>query len=413
MTWGIRLARWAWPVAAAAVVVLVARRLGVVWDEARTIGSAPDYFNAVGQYRLSISQSIALRDVGLSPDWHGALVVTRLLLVAATALTIAFLLWRRARTWAPLFLAWFLLNGMLITTFTDESTDGALPGWLGIPVLVLFGGGIVSMVGLLLVFPDDRSAHWVIAALLGLAAVPMYAGITDNDTLGDLLWQYGVVVLFVAIGVGLVMQTSRVLRSRDRTARDLLVLTVAMLGVFIPMSIGSDAWSGIEGSRDGLGSLVWRLAYETAYMAIPLVYGLAVLWILVRRGHWDMDVRLKGSVGYAGLSTLLVLGYFGLVAAVQVLIDDVSGTTGNTFALMVSTAVVAAAFLPLRGRLQALVDRLFDRRRRDAERMVQAFEAGSGRAARPEEVADALVDAVDRVFRPAHAELWTVREHEQ
>ena len=72
-------------------------------------------------------------------------------------------------------------------------------------------------------------------------------------------------------------------RSRDRTARDLLALTALMIGAFIPMSIGSDAWSGIEGSRDGLASLIWRLAYETAYMAIPILYGLAVLWILVRR----------------------------------------------------------------------------------------------------------------------------------
>ena len=69
------------------------------------------------------------------------------------------------------------------------------------------------------------------------------------------------------------------------------------------------------------------------------------MWILVRRGHWDMDVELKGSVGYAGLSTLLVLGYFGLVAGSQAIITDVSGTTGSTFALMVSTGILAAGLM--------------------------------------------------------------------
>jgi hypothetical protein len=80
---------------------------------------------------------------------------------------------------------------------------------------------------------------------------------------------------------------------------------------------------------------------------------------------------------------------------------------------MVSAGTVAALFLPLRSRLQSAVDRLFDRPRRDAEEVVRAFESDGVRATRPDEVADALVDAVDRVFRPAHAELWTVRERER
>ncbi len=410
MSRGFRAARWAWVVAAAAVIVLVVRRVGTVWSEAGTVGSGPEYFNAVGQYRLSWSQAQALADIGLSPDWHAALVSIRLVLVAATAVGIAALLWRRARTWAPLFLSWFLLNGMLITTFSDDGTEGELPGWLGIPVFVLFAGGVISVVGLLLVFPDDRSAHWTVWPLVAIAVVPLYASVTDNEALGDWLWENLIYAGFAVIGAGLVLQVTRIVRSRDRTARDLLVLTVVMLAAFLALSFGSDPWSGIEGSREGLGSLAWRLGFETAYMAIPIAYGLAVLLVLVRRGHWDMDVPLKGSVGYAGLSTLLVLGYFGVVALVQALVNDASGTTGSTFALMVSTAIVAAAFLPLRTRLQAVVDRVFDRRRRDAEQMVRAFETGSMRAGRPDEVAGALVEAVEAVFRPSHTELWTVEE---
>jgi hypothetical protein len=106
----------------------------------------------------------------------------------------------------------------------------------------------------------------------------------------------------------------------------------------------------------------------------------------------------------------LVLGYFGVVAVVQAVVNDASGTAGNTFALMVSTAVIAAAFLPARARLQALVDRIFDRRRRDAQQLVEIFESTVGRESRPDEVAGALVAAVDNVFRPEHVELWVVPE---
>ena len=92
MSTGLRLARWAWVVSACAVVVLVVRRIGTVWSEATSIGAGPEYFNAVGQYRLSFSQAGALHDIGLSPAWHGAFAVVRLGLVAATALAIAALL---------------------------------------------------------------------------------------------------------------------------------------------------------------------------------------------------------------------------------------------------------------------------------------------------------------------------------
>ena len=408
MTSGLRFARWAWVVAAGATIALVIRRMDGVWSEASAVGLKPEYFNAVNQYTLSVSQDHALEDIGLSSDWHGAFVMIRLVLVAAAVIGISTMLWRRARTWAPLFLSWMLLNGLLLTTLTDDDTSGELPPLLGLPVLVLFGGGVISMLGLLLVFPDDRNARWVVAVMSAAALVPLYASVTDNDAIGDWMWNNAIYVVVATLTVGLGVQTLRVVKSRDRTARDLLMLTVAMLIVMAILGSQADRWSGIEGSRDGLASLAQRLGYETLFMAVPLSYGLAVLWILVRRGHWDMDVQFKGSVGYAGLTTFLVLGYFGIVAVVQAILNDVSGAEGNTFALMISTAVIAAAFLPARAGLQRLVDRVFDRRRRDAERRVESFETEIVRDSRPDEVGGALIGVVDDVFRPEHADLWLV-----
>ena len=122
MTNGLRLARWAWMIAAGAAVALVIRRVGDVWSEAGSIRyERPEYFNAVGHFALSPPQIQALDDVGLSPQWYAALVTVRLVLVAATAIGIAALLWRRATTWAPLFLSWFLLVGLLPTAVGDTA----------------------------------------------------------------------------------------------------------------------------------------------------------------------------------------------------------------------------------------------------------------------------------------------------
>ena len=406
MTNGVRVARWAWVIAAGTTVALVIRRLGSIWTEAGSIGPAPETFNAEGQYRLSSAQARALSDIGLSPDWHAALVTTRFVLVAMTALTIGYLVWRRATTWAPLFLAWFLLASMLMTALTESLDD--VPALLTIPILVLVGGGAISMVGLLVVFPDDRSARWFVPLILAAAGIPLYASATNNDAVGDWIWENGLYVFAVIAVLGVALQAARVIHSRDRTARDLLLLSVGAIALIATLGTATDHPAITQGSRDGLGSLAQRLGYETLLMAVPIVYGLAVLWILVRRGDWDMDVQLKGSVGYAGLTTILVLGYFGIVAVVQAIVNDVSGASGNTFALMVSTAVIAALFLPARAGLQRLVDRVFDRRRRDAERRVEAFEEGIMRESRPDEVAGALIGVVDDVVRPEHAELWLV-----
>jgi hypothetical protein len=406
MTRGFRIARAAWLISVGATIMLTVFAVGDLWNEARATSFRPEYFKADRHFSLSPTQAQSLQDIGLSPDWHAALVTVRFVLVIATSVAISALIWRRARTWAPLFLSWFLLNSVVFTAFGDGLFEG-LPEWLGPAVLVLLIGGAISMMGLLLVFPDDRSAASFFALLAGLIAIPVYASATNNgDAVGDWIWNYGLFFGFGMLLLGLVLQVARIVKSRDRTGRDLLVLTVVMLAVFVTLSIQADGWSGIQGSRLGLGSLAWRLAFETVYMAIPLAYGLAVLWILVRRGHWDMDVQLKGSVGYAGLTTSLVLAYFAVVALVQAIVNDVSGTAGNTFALMVSTAVIAAAFLPARARLQALVDRIFDRRRRDAEQMVEAFESELGRESHPHEVASALTAVVDNVFRPEHVDLW-------
>ncbi|MGI9606100.1 MAG: hypothetical protein ACR2P0_08180 [Acidimicrobiales bacterium] len=412
MTNGLRWARRTWVVAAAVMFFVAFASLGHAWTEGRTVGGLPDCFGCDGQYRLSPGQAASLQDIGLSPDWHAAFISIRLVLVVATALTVSALLWRRARTWAPFFLAWFLLTSLLVTAFSGDVAD-RVPGWLGLPLFILFASAIFSFFGLLLVFPDYRSARWVGGLCLAVVALFFFTIVTDNV---GWLWDYAVYVGAALAVVGLGLQVTRIARSRDRTARDLLLLTVAMMIVFMTLMFSTDSEylsenvMGIGGSRTGLGSLAWRIGFETLTMAVPLTYGLAVLWILVRRGHWDMDVQLKSSVGYAALTTLLVMGYFSVVAVVQAIVNNVSGAEGDTFALMVSTALIAAAILPLRSRLQRLVDRLFDRRRNDVDRLVETFETSVVRDARPDDVAGALLTAVDDVFHPEHSELWLFPE---
>lgn len=406
MTRPLRLARWSWVVAGFALVAHTIRRIDDLWRSATRVGGHPEYYNDPDWYSLSIRQGRALEDIGLSVEWHGALVTVRFVLVVVTALAISALLWRRAHRWAALFLAWYLTATPFLTGFPDVEDGGDLPLWLGLPTIVLAFGGVVSVVGLLLVFPDDNESGRPVAVLCVLAAAVLLPGVLIEGV-ADLLWDVGLILIVGLLVAGLVLQIRRIRRSGDKTARDLLLIAgVGIVGTAGVGLFGDDVNRVFGPDRNGLLSLVRRLVFESISMGIPILFGLAILWVLVRRGEWDMDVQLKGSLGYSALSTTVVLGYFVIVAVVQAVVNDVAGQSANTFAVMVSTALIAGLFLPVRRRLQDVADRLFDRRRRDAARLVAEFEQRSSREGDPAHAAEDLLDAVDEVFRPTTARLW-------
>jgi hypothetical protein len=79
---------------------------------------------------------------------------------------------------------------------------------------------------------------------------------------------------------------------------------------------------------------------------------------------------------------------------------------GSELAVAASTLAVAAAFGPVRRRVQAVVDRRFNRARYDAQRMVEEFQQRLRDEVDLDELYTALVDTVGQTVAPAHASLW-------
>jgi hypothetical protein len=71
-----------------------------------------------------------------------------------------------------------------------------------------------------------------------------------------------------------------------------------------------------------------------------------------------------------------------------------------------STLLVAALFSPVRRRVQAAVDRRFNRARYDAQRVVDGFGASVRDATNLAEITGALGRVTAEVFQPAGVGVW-------
>lgn len=92
---------------------------------------------------------------------------------------------------------------------------------------------------------------------------------------------------------------------------------------------------------------------------------------ILRYRLWDIDRIVSRTVAYVLLMLAVVGVYLGSVLSIQTITRPVAGE--SDLAVAVSTLIAAALFQPLRRRVQAIVDRRFNRSRYDAERTIAAF----------------------------------------
>jgi hypothetical protein len=132
-------------------------------------------------------------------------------------------------------------------------------------------------------------------------------------------------------------------------------------------------------------------------VVLPVAVGAAVL----RYRLYDLDRIISRTLAYGLLTLLLGGGYAGVVLGLGQLL-------GRDSPLVVATATlaVAAAFQPARRRIQAVVDRRFDRRRYDAARTIQAFSARLRQQVDLDTLTGELLAVVEDTMQPTQVSLW-------
>jgi hypothetical protein len=211
-------------------------------------------------------------------------------------------------------------------------------------------------------------------------------------------------VLLVANQLGLAVTTVGMVAAagslvwRFRRARGLerlqlrWVAWAAVLVVLSGVVVLAALAIGVGGAAALLG---WGVGVGAA--VLPLAIGAAIL----RYRLYELDRIVSRTLAYGLLTLLLGGGYAAVVLGLGRLLPQ-----GSSLAVAAATLAVAAVVQPARRRVQAAVDRRFNRRRYDAVRTIQAFSARLRQQVDLDTLTVELLAVVEQTMQPTQAWLW-------
>jgi hypothetical protein len=196
-----------------------------------------------------------------------------------------------------------------------------------------------------------------------------------------------VTTLAVAVAAGSLVVHFRRARGIERQQLGWVALAAALMVLAAPVVLVAVAL-GIPILIDWAAA-VWAVA-------LPLAVGAAIL----RYRLYDLDRIISRTLAY-GLLTLLLGGGYALVVL------GLGQLLGRDSPLVAAaTLAVAAVFQPARRRVQAVVDRRFNRRRHDAARIIQGFGTRLRQQVDLDTLTAELLGVVEDTMQPTHASLW-------
>jgi hypothetical protein len=263
-------------------------------------------------------------------------------------------------------------------------------------------------------FPDGSLPsprwRWVGPTLWVTGALSILAPLTNGGWAGDeatalranplreFLHPLGE-ILAAAFGVGLVVSMStacaaiivRFRRSRGVTRQQMKWLAFAALLQIL--------WFPVELAISGS---VASTGYSALVGAMVLTASLAAIAAAVLRYRlYEIDRIISRTVSYA-LVVALVVGIFaGGVTLLSSLLP-----TDSPLAVAASTLAVAALFNPARKKVQALVDRRFNRNRYHSQQLVDRFTTDLRDQTHVDQLAAGLKSVVQETLHPSALGMW-------
>lgn len=170
--------------------------------------------------------------------------------------------------------------------------------------------------------------------------------------------------------------------------------------IYVPLR---DMMPGLP--RPDLAVTAYGLIAQYVFVVMVAVIPVTIALSILRFRLFDIDLIIRKTLVYAGLTGLLGVVYFSSVVLLQV-IFSASGDQRSPLAIVFSTLGIAALFSPLRARLQAGIDRRFYRSKYDAELALARFEEQVRNEVDLDRLCTHLADAVGETVQPVAVTIW-------
>ena len=267
--------------------------------------------------------------------------------------------------------------------------NGTLPGprWRPAALLALGSSVFLTLGYGLMPGPLDPAATTENPLGIGGATIPL-------DGLLVLGWSM-TVIAFAAAGVA----TTRRLRGSTGAARQQMkwvTYAAAILGVTWAQYVATHPLPlprAVAAVELGLAA--------AAMVGIPASMGIAIL----RYRLFEIDLIIRKTLVYALLIAVLLVIYTGGVFVFSQALRQVAGGT-SALVVTLSTLAVAAAFQPLRRRIQHSVDHRFYRDKYDSIQVLNGIKTRMREQIDIDALATEMIAVVTDTFQPSHATLW-------
>jgi hypothetical protein len=179
-----------------------------------------------------------------------------------------------------------------------------------------------------------------------------------------------------------------------------VALAVVVYGLYGPLQY----WL-VTTNPSGTAAAVFQLVGVPLFLLCDLIIPLAFTFSILRYRLWDIDVIIRRTLVYGGLTATLLLIYIASVVLLQSLVTAVGGQQ-SAVVTVISTLLIAALFNPLRRRIQSDIDRRFYRSHYDSEKIVAAFSAGLRDQVDLDQLRDRLLVVLEDTLQPESVSLW-------
>lgn len=401
-------ARLAWCVL---VLSIVAAYALVTWEGF----AVPVTVCAVG-CNLTPAEAAAWAAAGFAPQIAYLLsnVLWYLVMPLGFATIAALVFWRKSDDWLALLASFSMIGLGLYWISGVNLAVSPRPGWQFVAP-VLLACTVMAFTSLFYVFPTGRFAPrwtgWLLGAFLLLWVGTIIWKFSDivsgafvltktGNLPADIVQIVGSLVLFIG---GILAQGYRYAFVSDALQRQQTKWVVVGLGgPILTLLLYLVAGPNTPVQESPLLTSVVSVLGVCLALAFPASIAIAIL----RYRLWDIDLIIRRTLTYGLLTGALVVVFFACIIVLQQIFASLTGARQNELVTVLSTLAIAALFVPLRNRIQQIIDRRFYRNKYDAQKVLERFAATARDETDMGKLTGQLINVVQETMQPQTVSLW-------